>query len=118
MILPVCKLTIRMCRPPGIGPMYPSKRSLRNTSAGLSGVSRDILLLDHNSFQHRNGKPQLQRQDNIAFDGVTQVLARLLETIPLGEEAADPRNSCDNHTVLINFIESSTQRCLDISGKR
>ena len=78
--------SLQMNRPPGIGPTYSNLRSLRKTSADLSGVSRGIMYLDSDrqnrssQIRHALSHPLLPSAEQPAHQrskgGVGQVRAR------------------------------------------
>jgi hypothetical protein len=75
------------------------------TSLALSGVNFGIInFLDFDAGNLRNLKTKLQGDNEIAFDGVSQIVARFLKIFALVKKARNVRHRGDNDPILVFLI--------------
>ena len=87
------------------------------TSRDLRGVKRDNFRFDLHTRELRYVPAHLQRDEDIALDGVKQVGSRFLLGIALGVEPDDARHT-GGDSAIFELILGAGYGCLEIVGQR
>jgi len=94
---PLCMV---LCLPPSSGPVRPAARNLRTISRRGKGVSCRVTtspgLPENTAVDGRHLATLSQGRHDPHLDGINQVLACFLETVPLGKTAGQLRHLCDH----------------------